>query len=176
MNRWTGLILLATALLVGLPATLGLADSGASASAHLTWRVVPFQSLTIAGHDQDGASVADHVTLPEPSAADLARGYVQETAALVLSATSNIPWTVKVQAVESNMGTSTDGSYRKPLSDFHLRANGGAYVTLSPFAQTLAAGTPGAQHLSIDYRVSVDPQTYRPGAYGVTLLYTITGT
>lgn len=176
MNRWIGLVFLVSAVLLVLPATLGLADSVARASANVTWHVVPLQSLTIAGQDQDGVSVTDRVTLPEPNAADLARGYMEQTSALVLEATSNIPWTVNVQALEPSMGTSTDGSYRKPLSDFLLRADGGPYVTLSPFAQTLASGEPGSQHLSIDYRVAVSPQTDLPGDYAVTLLYTITGT
>jgi len=175
MTRWITGTLLVTSLISVLLGGPALADTGASVSARVTWVIVPFQSLSVAGGKPNGASVTDHVVLGQPTASDLTRGYMERTAALVLEARSNIPWTVKVQALETDMGRSTDGSVSKPLSDFQLRANDGAYVTLSPFARTLASGEPGSQTLSVDYRVSVDPETYRPGDYGVTLLYTITG-
>lgn len=168
-------MLLIVTLIFILSTSLALADSGGSVSARVTWVIVPFQSLTIAGQHDGGDGVSDHFTLPPPTQADLARGCVERDAALVLQATSNVPWTVKVHAIETDMGASTDGSTRKPLSDFLLRVGDGAYLALSPFDQTLASGSAGSTLLSVDYRVNVDPQTYVKGDYGVTLIYTITG-
>ena len=176
MNRWLVAILLIAGFASLTIAPCALAD-GASASAvvRISWTILPFQSLTIAGQGENRTSVSDHYVLHQPQEADFARGAVEERKALVLNATSNIPWTVKVYAVESDMGTSHDGSSRKPLSDFSLRVNGGSYFTISNFPQTIASGDRGHYLLSIDYKVKVDKDTYKPGDYGLTLVYTITG-
>ena len=81
----------------------------ANAVVRISWTILPFQSLTIIGQGENKTSISDHYVLHQPEAADFARGAVEERKALVLNATSNIPWTVKVYAVEPDMGTSYEG-------------------------------------------------------------------
>ena len=171
MKRWIVLSLLLS-ILFGVST---LANSLATATVTVTWTVLPFQSLSIAGEEGSKTSVVSHFDLRAPTPADLAAGYIEEDGALVLVAASNIPWTVKVHAVESNMGASYDGTYVKPLSDFLLRANEGAFFPITQFDQTLASGTRGEYKLTIDYKVKLNSDSYRPGDYGLTLVYTITG-
>lgn len=147
----------------------------ASTTVTVSWRILPFQSLTIAGDGKVGTSVVSHFNLRQPTRADLAAGYIEDDGALTLIAASNIPWAVKVHAVEPNMGTSNDRTYVKPLSDLMLRANRGEFLPISQFDQTVASGVRGAYKLTIDYKVKLNSASYRPGNYGVTLVYTITG-
>ncbi len=173
MKRCLVLFLIGTIFILTIP---GLA-AGKSATTTVTvsWRILPFQSLTIAGHGKVGTSVVSHFNLRQPTQADLAAGYIEDDGALTLVAVSNIPWAVKVHAVEPNMGTSNDGTYVKPLSDLMLRANGDKFSPISQFDQTVASGERGAYKLTIDYKVKLDSASYRPGDYGLTLVYTITG-
>jgi hypothetical protein len=118
--------------------------------------------------------VTSRFDLNQPAEIDFARGYIEKQGSLTLVATSNIPWTVKVHAIESDMGTSNDGTYVKPLSDFSLRANGRPYSSVTRFDQPLASGDRGAHTLVIDYRVLTEQEFYKEGDYGLTLVYTIT--
>ena len=159
-----------------VPISVLAAGSSSSAVVHVSWTVLPFQSLTIAGSDANaGTSLATRYDLRKPDASDFAAGFIEDDGVLVLNASSNIPWTVKVHAVESDMGTSYDGSYTKPLSDFMVRADGGSFFSISTSDQVLASGTRGSHLLSVDYRVKVEKDTYKDGDYGLTLIYTITG-
>lgn len=120
-------------------------------------------------------SLINRYDVHAPSASDFSAGFIEDDGVLVLNAASNIPWAVKVHAIESDMGTSYDGSYTKPLSDFMVRANGGNFFSISTSDQVLASGTRGSYLLSVDYRVKVNESTRRDGDYGLTLVYTITG-
>jgi len=152
------------------------AGPSSTAVVHVSWTVLPFQSLTIAGSATGkDTSVADHYDVHAPSASDFAAGFIEDDGVLVLNASSNIPWAVKIHAIESDMGTSYDGSYTKPLSDFMVRANGGSFFHISTSDQVLASGPRGSYLLTVDYRVKVDEHTYKAGDYGLTLVYTITG-
>lgn len=157
-------------------AVSALADSSATARADLAWKVLPFQSLTLFGGGSSGTSTTSRFTLREPTESDLLLGYIEERGAMTLVASSNVAWSwsVKVRAVETNMGQSRDGTTVKPLSDFLLRANGGTYFSISAFDRTLASGAFGVQSLVVDYKVLTDRQSYKPGEYGLTLVYTIT--
>jgi len=170
MKRWIVISLLLT-ILFSIPVFAG---SSASATVTVSWKVLPFQSLTILGGEGNGTSVTSHFELGTPTPAEIAAGFIEEDGALTLVAASNIPWTVKVHAVEANMGESYDGTYVKPLSDFLIRANGGEFTPISQLDQTLASGTRGSYQLTIDYKVLLDPE-FKPGDYGITLVYTITG-
>ena len=165
-------------LLILLVATIasGSRASGATATTtvDVAWTIVPFQSLAIAGDDGSETAVQSRFDLHRPTAIDFARGYIEVQTALTLIATSNIPWTVKVHAVEPDMGTSDDGTYVKPLSDFSLRANDGAYSSVTRFDQSLACGDRGLHRLVIDYKVLTERESYKEGDYGLTLVYTIT--
>lgn len=174
MKRWQ----LTLTLLILLLATVSSATPGSGTTAtvtvEVTWTVVPFQSLAIAGDDSSNSTVTSRFDLHQPTEIDFARGYIEKQRALTLVATSNIPWTVKVHAVEPDMGTSDDGAYVKPLSDFSLRANGGSYSSVARFDQLLANGDRGAHTLVIDYKVLTEQESYKEGGYGLTLVYTIT--
>jgi len=157
-----------------IPISALAAGPSSSAVVHVSWTVLPFQSLTIGGLT-DGTSFTTRYDLPKPDASDFAAGFIEDDGVLVLNAASNIPWTVKVHAVEPDMGTSYDGSYTKPISDFMVRADGGSFFSISTFDQVLASGTRGSYLLSVDYRVKVEEETHKDGDYGLTLIYTITG-
>ncbi len=151
------------------------AETSATVTVKVSWTVLPFQSLTIAGSADTDTTVVSHYVLPQPTESDFAVGYIEEEGALSLIAASNIPWTVRVHALEPNMGMSDDGTYVKPLSDFSLRANGSPYFSITSFDQTLASGGVGAHPLIIDYKVKTEKESYKSGDYGLTLVYTITG-
>lgn len=174
MTRWQLTMSLFVLFLAVATNPLLAAGTTASATAEVKWTIVPFQSLTIAGGNAAGAIVSSRFDLRQPMPADFALGYIEEKGALTLVAASNIPWTVKVHALESNMGVSEDGSYVKPLSDFALRVNGGGYFSVTPFDQVLASGDVGSHPLIIDYKVKTERESNKNGDYGLTLVYTIT--
>ena len=172
MARWQ---LIATLLILLLAITSSVSLAAATtATVKVSWKVLPFQSLAIAGDDSAGTTVFSHFDLRQPTDADFAAGYIEEQGALTLVTASNIPWTVQVHALESDMGSSDDGTYVKPLSDFSLRANGGAYFAVTRFDQTVANGDVGTHTLAIDYKVQTERESYKDGDYGLTLVYTIT--
>jgi len=161
--------------LILLWVTCGSLVLGASDSATVTvgWRVLPFATLSIAGEQGGGAAVVTTFALPQPSAADLNRGYMEFERALTLIAISNTNWQLTVRSDDPDLGRSYDGSYVKPLGDFQLRTAGGEYRNLSNKEQVLTTGGHGRYELGIDYRILFHPE-YRPGDYRVTLIYTIT--
>jgi hypothetical protein len=148
---------------------LGAGDSEITT---INWTVLPFATLSIAG-EGEGEAISTTVALPQPTAADLERGYVELERALTLIAVSNTNWRLTVRSPNSNLGRSYDGAYVKPLSDFQLRARGGEYCSITNEDRLLTSGTQGRYELEIDYRILFHPG-YRPGDYRVTLIYTIT--
>ncbi|HDL86193.1 MAG TPA: hypothetical protein ENH11_07715 [Candidatus Acetothermia bacterium] len=169
------LVTLILAILL-VPVSALAAGPSSSAVVHVSWTVLPFQSLTIDGSVAGtNTSITNRYDVRKPDASDFAAGFIEDDGVLVLNAASNIPWAVKVHSIESDMGTSYNGSYIKPLSDFMVRVNGGSFFSISTSDQVLASGTRGAYLLSVDYKVKVNEGTYKDGDYGLTLVYTITG-
>ncbi|MCD5415664.1 hypothetical protein LR032_00925 [Candidatus Bipolaricaulota bacterium] len=166
------LSVLALALLTG---SALYAETSATATVEVSWRILPFQSLTIDGAAGSGTRVVNHHALRQPTESDFAVGFIEVEGALTLIAASNIPWTVSVRAVEADMGRSDDGTFVKHLSAFSLRANGAPFFVITQFDQLLASGVAGRHRLTIDYRVELDGESHREGDYGLTLVYTITG-
>jgi len=158
----------------GCAALISQADN--SGVTEVGWTVVPFATLALAGAGERaaGSTVTVSFTLPRPSAEDLARGYLEIEDALTLVARSNVDWVILVRTPDPDLGRSYDGSYTKPLSDFQLRVAGGDFLTISNADQTLSRGRRGEHELAIDYRVLLHPECYRPGDYGLKLIYTIT--
>ena len=156
-------------LVVGGSLVLGAGDS---ATTTVSWTVLPFAALSIAGEEGRGDVVVTTFALPQPSPADLKRGYLEMEGALTLIAVSNTGWQLIVRTDDPNLGQSYDGTYIKPLNDFQLRARGGEYRSLSERDQVLTAGSHGRYKLGIDYRILFH-QRYRPGNYQITLIYTI---
>lgn len=172
MTRWQLTVSLLILLLTAISSSAFA--SGTTVTVEISWTVLPFQSLSIAGDDSGDATVYSRFDLRQPTEADFAVGYIEECSALTLNAASNIPWTVKVHALESDMGTSDDGTYIKPLTDFSLRSNGGPYSSITGCDRTLAGGDTGEHTLVIDYKVDTEKETHKGGDYGLTLVYTIT--
>lgn len=154
------------------PAVLLWGDS--STTVQVGWRVLGTQMLSILGSDgPEGPSVASTFVIPQPTAEDLQRGYIERRRALVLVARSNMPWTISVRTDDENMGRSFDGTYVKPITDLLVRAEGGSYVTIGHRDQAITDGPPGEHQVGVDYRVLFDPKTHRDGNYHITVIYTI---
>ena len=148
--------------------SFGAGDSGTTTA---TWTVLSYATLSIAGGGGTVGSVIGSLSLPQPTAADLERGYLELGDALTLVAQSNVNWRLSIRTDDPDMGKSYDGTYTKPISDFQLGADG-AYLTIAHEDQPLAEGGPGEHELKIDYRI-LFRQEYRPGNYHITLIYTI---
>lgn len=155
-------------------AILIYAANSVSVNVQVSWTILPFQSLTLAGTNSWGEEVTARIDFPQPTVGDLSLGFIKIRGALSLVARSNIPWVVKVRAMESDLGTSYDGAFTKPLHNFLLRANNGQYFTLTNYNQIIIEGQPGVHPIEIDYKILFDRVNHRDGDYRVTLVYTIT--
>ena len=160
-------IVAAVISLVGLV----LADQQ-SVTVHMSWTVLPFQELRIAGSTSHGSPVSADYVMPQPDALDLQQGYLEEMNSVNLTVSSNIPWKVQVWTESSDMGESNDGSLAKPISDFELREHGGSYFSISNTPQILVSGNRGSFDIGIDHRILLG-SNYRPGDYGLEVVYTI---
>lgn len=156
-----------------LPA-LTLLGASDSATVTVSWTIKPFQSLSIAGNPSNSKSVVSTYNVPDPTNADLNRGFIEEENALTLLVVSNVDWEIHVKSLSNNMGTSFDGTYTKPLEDFELRAGNGNYQPLTKSDQVLASGEHGKHKIGVDYKVNFHKNEYKDGNYQVKLLYTIT--
>jgi len=165
------LVLLSLALAATLPATNLLAASS-NTKVGVSFSILPFQMLSIAG-GASGNSAVSSVHVPQPQIADLNRGYIDQRNAVRLSLRSNVPWRVKVRTSNRDMGTSFDGSYVKPVSDFQLRAAGSPYLTIDDTDQVLLRGNFGKYDFDIDYRTLFDKGAFRSGNYQIDIVYTI---
>ena len=161
-----------------------------SGSTSVGWSVLPFATLSLSPDGNPSSSVSAGFHLPEPTAEDLERGYLEVPDALTFIARSNTDWQLFVHADESELGRSYDGLYVKPLSDLQLRARArvriqegpepeakartGSYLPLSNEPQLLIRGGRGEWEIELDYRILLHRERYRPGDYQVTLVYTIT--
>ncbi len=164
----SGLLLLGLSLFLSAQA-LGTGDS---ARTTISWTVLPFARLSLEG--QTDQAVTTTFVLPQPSEADLERGYREIPRALTLIAASNVHWRLAVRAAEPDLGRSYDGRYTKPLSDFQLRVGSESYRPVSNSDQVIAHGPSGRQKVEVDYLILFDREHHRPGDYHVTLTYTIT--
>ena len=165
------LIVIVVAMVVTSLVGLVLADQQ-SVTVHLSWTVLPFQELRIAGSAGHGSSVTADYVMPQPDALDLQRGYMEEMNSLDLTVNSNIPWKVQVWTESSDMGQSDDALFTKPISDFQLREHGGSYFSLSSIPQILASGNRGSFDVGVDHRILLESD-YHPGDYGLEVVYTI---
>lgn len=148
-----------------------LAASGSTV--RVGFEILPFQQLSISGGRSVGNTALSTVQLPQPSAADLARGYIELPHAVSLSVRSNIPWAVTVRTDNANMGQSFDGNYTKPISDFQLRVGNGAFRPITQQNQVLLRGSYGEYNFDVDYRTLFDANIHRQGNYQLTVVYTI---
>jgi len=143
-----------------------------SATVRVSWTVLPFQELRIAGSSSQGSSVSADYAMPQPAALDLQRGYLEETNSVDLTVNSNIAWKIQVRTDSTNMGQSRDSAVLKPISDFMLREHGGSYFSISNAPQILASGSRGSFDIGVDHRILLG-NDYSPGTYGLDIVYTI---
>jgi len=57
-------------------------------------------------------------------------------------------------------------------SDFELREHGGSYSSISNTPQILVSGNRGSFDIGVDHRILLG-SNYRPGDYGLEVVYTI---
>lgn len=143
-----------------------------SVTVHMSWTVLPYQELQIAGSGTHGPSVTADYVMPQPEDYDLQRGYIEEMNSVALTVNSNIPWKVQVWTDETDMGQSDDKTFTKPISDFLLREHGGEYFPISNTPQILASGNRGSFDIGVDHRILLGSD-YRPGSYGLEVVYTV---
>ncbi|MGC9529941.1 MAG: hypothetical protein ACP5G2_04895 [Candidatus Bipolaricaulaceae bacterium] len=145
----------------------------ASATASVSWQVLPFALISLRGQGA-GDSVQATTAIPTPSDADLARGQLTIPRAATLHVVSNANWTVLVQALDRKLGTSHAGDFTWPLRG-NLRVDAGwERVMVSARPQALASGGRGEHVLAVDYILSLPHAGLPAGDYQVTLLYTVT--
>jgi hypothetical protein len=84
-------------------------------------------------------------------------------------------WKITVKSQNSSLGTSSDGTYTKALSDLSFkRSTASAWTTMTQQNQILKTGTTHGQgSFYIDFRARLRWAYDRPGNYGCTLLFTI---
>lgn len=162
------------ALLVLAFSTIGLAAED-SATVTVGWSINAQQSLSISSNslssDSSSKSVESVFNVPEPDKGDIERGYIEKSNAVELVASSNVDWEVKVEAENSSMGTSKDGSFQKPVTDLSVRGRGD-FKQVSTSPTTIAKGEPGEHKFGVDYKVQYD-EDYKAGDYKAELVYTI---
>ncbi|MEA3239302.1 MAG: hypothetical protein U9Q94_05930 [Candidatus Bipolaricaulota bacterium] len=165
------LIAIVVAMVVTSLVGLVLADQQ-SVTVRLSWTVLPFQELRIAGSAGHGSSVTADYVMSQPDALDLQQGYLEEMNSVDLTVNSNIPWKVQVWTESSDMGESNDTLVTKPISDFELREHGSSYFSISKTPQILTSGSRGSFDIGVDHRILLGSD-YRPGNYGLEIVYTI---
>ncbi len=143
-----------------------------SITTKVSWTVLPFQELRIAGSNSHGPSISTTYAMPQPGFLDLQQGYVEEMDCVDLTINSNIPWKVQVWTENTTMGYSHDGLISKPVSDFELREHGGAYFPISNTPQILADGHRGSFEIGVDHRILLGDD-YHDGDYNLEVVYTI---
>lgn len=144
----------------------------ATAVVKITWTVLPFAVISLDGVDYGESAVAV-TTIPEPTAADLARGYVEIPEAVTLRVMSNTHWTVLVQALSPTLGTSYDGSFVWSIEALEMGVDG-EFIQASTSPQPLVSGANGKFEIPVDYRVHVPADGVPEGDYEAVILYTVT--
>lgn len=165
-------LILSLLAVAALPTVQLFADSS-SATAKVSFRILPYQKLSISSGRSAGNTAMSSVRIAQPDLNDLSRGYIEQRNAIQLEVQSNIPWLVRVRTDDGNMGRSFDGTYTKPVSDFQVRLEGGRYFSLSNSDQLLHQGDQGVYQFNIDYKTLFNKQSYSNGNYQIKVLYTI---
>ncbi len=129
-----------------LCAVISLALAGVTALAYdssvnveVRWRVLPYQSLTWVGPNNDPSLVS--VSFPAPTEGDRERGYTESENVLRLHVASNVSWKVQLRFADS-----------ADVSSLEAREGGDEYVALSTQPHVLAAGPYGVYDLELDLR------------------------
>jgi hypothetical protein len=151
-------------LLIGLLLLLGAGSAYAiqhSVTVDLRWKVLPYQTLRLLGADAELTSTAYRIR--EPSALDVARGFIEDENAVRLHLVSNTPWKIQVWIEgEERFGGLV-----------LIRRHGGSYVPIGREAQVLASGSHGTFDIGIDFRVPLDQDLSDIRESSLDVVYTI---
>lgn len=83
-------------------------------------------------------------------------------------------WIITVKSLDSDMGTSDDLTYTKPLSDMKWKLTGtSTWKTMTTSDATVKLGSPGSGSFYVDYKVLLSWASDRKGTYSATIQYTI---
>ncbi len=148
------------------------AAAEASATASVSWTVLPFAVVGIRG-GTPGQEVLVSTPLPTPSAEDVTRGYLQVSGAIGLTVRSNTGWTVLVESLSPSLGASDDGTFMWPVDSLQVGVRG-SFVDVTTSPQVLASGGRGEHDLTVDYRAHLPAEGLPSGNYQAILLYTVT--
>lgn len=145
-----------------------------SASHKITVKIPVIQAMRIETVDStsSGKKIVTKYDIPEPSDGDLSSGYLEEEDVAMLAVTSNVNWKVTVRSSGRYLGTSNDGTYKKPVTDLMVGSSG-QYSQVTTTPKTIVEEDPGVFNLGLDYKVQYDKSEYKPGSYEATLVYTI---
>ncbi|MFO8034907.1 MAG: hypothetical protein R6U88_07140 [Candidatus Bipolaricaulota bacterium] len=157
-------------LILAVGATAAAAED--SASTRVSWTVLPFAVVGLQG-GTPGEEATANTPLPTPTAADLARGYLEVSSAVGLTVRSNTDWTVQVESLSPTLGTSDDGTFIWSVDSLEVGV-GGDFVDVSTDPRVLASGSRGEHELTVDYRVQLPEAGVPSGDYEAVLLYTVT--
>ena len=140
--------------------TLSVVAVQQSVTVRAQWKVLPYQTLRLDG-GTDAASVS--YSIPEPTALDVARGFIEDEHAVQLRVVSNTPWKIQVR-VERGDDTGLDVLARR---------HGGSYAPLTEAAQILASGPHGSYDVGVDYRIPLGDDSDAWDEAAIDVVYTI---
>jgi hypothetical protein len=129
-----------------------------SVSVDVRWRVLPYQTLRLAGSSQDVTAVS--YSFRPASALERSRGYIEDENAFRFRVVSNTPWRLQVRWANSS---------GKELPEVDVREHGRGYATLGDQPIVLSSGSNGAFDVGVDVRVALDG-TNSDGTDGEALL------
>ena len=87
---------------------------------------------------------------------------------------SETNWIITVMSLDSDLGTSEDGAYVKPLRDLEWKVSTRSqWNAMRQSEETVETGSPGDGNLFLDWRVRLAWNKDRPGQYRTVLRFTI---
>ncbi len=143
----------------------------ASVSTTVSWTILPFAVMSLNGGPSSD-EIRVNTPLPTPSATDEARGYLEVPDAVRLTVMSNTRWTVLVQSLSDDLGTSDDGTFTWAVDALQVGVNG-QFAATGTQPRTIASGGRGEHDLAVAYRAHLPAEGLPDGQYNAILLYTI---
>lgn len=116
-----------------------------SVSVDVRWRILPYQTLRLAGSSQDVTAVS--YSFRPASTLERSRGYIEDENAFRFRVVSNTPWRLQVRWANSS---------RSRLPSVDVREHGRGYATLGDQPILLASGSNGTFDVGVDVRVALD--------------------
>jgi len=132
-----------------------------SVTIHVRWKVLPYQTLRLV--DEAGNDTSAGYAIPEPSALDRSRGYVEDENAVRLHVVSNTDWKIQVWIESGDV----------PGDAVLIRRHGGTYAPVTESPMVLASGAHGTYDVGVDYRIPVGDDADGSGREALDIVYTI---